>query len=369
MQPSNVVKALDLAFRARRPVMLWGEPGIGKSSVVKQAGAKGAGRQEGNKRGVRDIRLALLDPTDLRGIPFYNPETGTAEWALASMLPQDPDSTDIIFLDEINAAPPAIQASAYQLVLDRAIGDYTLPDGVDIVAAGNREQDKAVTYKMPTPLLNRFIHLDFEFNADDWFDWAFGNDLHPAVISFLKWKPAMISKFDPKSADKAFASPRTWEFASDLLKQADDIGSTKSVLRDVVAGAIGSGAAIELLTHRELADKLPDPTLILEGKITEIKDKLEISAYYSLMVALTMRFGGLYKELLNKHSKDEVMKTHIAKENGMADNFLHFVSNNFETEYCVMGVRACMKQLNIPLAKAPAFKKFSDIYGNLIVHS
>ena len=157
--PKGAMKAIRKAIQTRRPTFLWGPPGIGKSDVVKQIGEQ-AGRE------VIDVRLALWEPTDIKGIPYYNADKGTMVWAPPSELPTDPESTAIIFLDELNSAPPAVQAAAYQLILNRAVGTYKLPKGVDLVAAGNREGDRGVTYRMPAPLANRFVHLEMKVDFD-----------------------------------------------------------------------------------------------------------------------------------------------------------------------------------------------------------
>lgn len=161
--PKSAKKSIRYAIKKRRPVFLWGPPGIGKSDIVKQIG-------EDTNREVIDVRLALWEPTDIKGIPYYNSDAGKMVWAPPAELPTDPDSTAIIFLDELNSAPPAVQAAAYQLILNRRVGTYTLPKGVDLVAAGNREGDRGVTYRMPSPLANRFVHLEAKVDFDDWQD-------------------------------------------------------------------------------------------------------------------------------------------------------------------------------------------------------
>lgn len=347
MRPSEASTALGLAFSARLPVMMWGSPGIGKSAVVKQR-AKAEGRE------VYDIRLALLDPTDLRGIPFYNPEKQTAEWAVASMLPQDPDSKVIIFLDEINAAPPSVQAAAYQLVLDRAIGEYRLPEGVDIVAAGNREGDKAVTFKMPTPLLNRFIHIDFDVHFDDWHEWAIKNRIHEHVVAFLNHKKNLLNKFDAKSMSRGFPTPRSWEFVSRLLYANSEGGST--ILKSMIAGAVGEGAAVEFWGFREISMKLPLPLDVLKGKVKEMPDRDNLSAAYSMIISLNY-------ELQSQHEKLGKSKEWLE----MGATYFEFIHDNFNPEYCVMGVRDALKNMKLPLVQVPNWKKFAKDYSKLVM--
>jgi MoxR-like ATPase len=204
VKPSEIFESLNGLIDARQTVFVWGGPGSGKSAVVKQLA---------KKRGLalRDIRVLLLDPVDLRGLPYLS--DGRSKWATPDFLPQDGEG--ILFLDELNAAPPMVQASCYQLVLDRKLGEYTLPEGWSIIAAGNRDSDRAVTNRMPTPLRNRFVHLDFEVDMQEWSQWAIQSAIRPEVIAFLRFRPNLLSVFDRDS--NVFPSPRSWEFVSNIL--------------------------------------------------------------------------------------------------------------------------------------------------------
>ena len=164
VRPSDVMAEVLACINAKRPVMLWGPPGIGKSEIIEQIGKQ-------TNRNVIDLRLLLLEPTDLRGIPYFNSKSNKMDWAPPVDLPANDNDTSILFLDEINAAPQSVQAAAYQLILNRRIGTYKLPDGVAVVCAGNRESDRGVTYRMPSPLANRIIHIEMEPNFDDWLDY------------------------------------------------------------------------------------------------------------------------------------------------------------------------------------------------------
>jgi len=165
VSPNEAKAAIRKCLKKQRPVFMWGAPGIGKSDIVKQLG-------EESNREVVDVRLSLWEPTDIKGIPYYNSTANTMSWAPPAELPTDENSTAILFLDELNSAAPATQAAAYQLILNRRVGTYVLPKGVSIVAAGNRETDKGVTYRMPAPLANRFLHLELRVDFEDWHQWA-----------------------------------------------------------------------------------------------------------------------------------------------------------------------------------------------------
>lgn len=240
MKASEIAAAVSLCVEARQPVFIWGGPGIGKSDMMRHVAAA-------KKLPLQDLRALLLDPVDLRGLPYLEAGyqdpaiQGTpqreARWAAPNFLPRDGEG--ILFLDELNAAPPMVQASCYQLVLDRRIGEYRLPNGWAIVAAGNRQSDRGVTHQMPSPLRNRFTHLSFEVDLQEWCEWAIRASIRPEVIAFLRFRPNLLSAFDRDA--EAFPSPRTWSFVSNILKRNPD----PSLEHHLVAGTVGPGAATE----------------------------------------------------------------------------------------------------------------------------
>ena len=322
--PKGAKKSIRFAIKKRRPVFLWGPPGIGKSDIVKQIG-EDAGRE------VIDVRLALWEPTDIKGIPYYNADQGKMVWAPPAELPTNPESTAIIFLDELNSAPPAVQAAAYQLILNRRVGTYELPKGVDVVAAGNREGDRGVTYRMPAPLANRFIHLEAKVDFDDFQEWAVMNAVHPEVLGYVGFAKQDLYDFDPKSPSKAFATPRSWVFVSDLLKDDDCDADT---LHNLVAGAVGDGLAVKFMAHRKIAGRLPKAEDILDGKVKDLAVK-EVSAMYSLTVSLCYEL----KDRAEKKTKGW---------DSMADNFFRYMMDNFPTELVVMGAKTALTNYDLP---------------------
>src|SRR5210317_167861 len=177
-------RLITKCFDKKRPVFLWGPPGIGKSEVV-------ASIAEEQKGLMIDLRLAQMEPTDLRGIPYYNKDNGLMDWAPPIDLPDEELASQypvvVLFLDEMNSAPPSVQAAAYQLILNRRVGKYVLPDNVVMIAAGNRESDKGVTYRMPTPLANRFVHIEMRADFLAWADWAVNNNIHTDVVGYLSF--------------------------------------------------------------------------------------------------------------------------------------------------------------------------------------
>jgi hypothetical protein len=343
--PKAAKRSIRKAIQTRRPVFLWGPPGIGKSDIVKQIG-QDAGRE------VIDVRLALWEPTDIKGIPYYDASKGTMVWAPPGELPMDPESKAIIFLDELNSAPPAVQAAAYQLILNRKVGTYHLPKGVDIVAAGNREGDRGVTYRMPAPLANRFIHLEAKVDFDDFQEWAVMNAVHPEVVGYVGFAKQDLYDFDPKSPSKAFATPRSWVFVSDLLKDDDcDIDT----LHNLIAGAVGDGLAVKFMAHRKIAGRLPKAEDILSGKVKDLTIK-EVSAMYSLTVSLCYEL----KDQAEKKSKTF---------DSQADNFFRYMMDNFPTELVVMGAKTGLTNYNLPLdaTKMKSFDEFHKRFGKYVL--
>lgn len=351
--------ARDLIIRCmevKRPVFLWGPPGIGKSELV-----EGIAKEQG--RPVIDMRLLLLEPTDLKGIPFYDPEKGTMRWANPSELPGPTEvhlHNAILFLDELSAAPPAVQAAAYQLVLNRRVGEYELPDGVSIVAAGNRDSDKAVTFRMPSPLANRFTHLTLAVHFPDWLKWAVFNNVDADVVGFLSHHKQMLFTFDPKSPDKAFCTPRSWVNVSDLV----DDNAKESDNTHLVAGTVGESAALQFAQHRRISSKLPKPEAVLEGRVKDLKVK-EVSAMYSLAISMCYTL----KEWLARSSDEDEKDYDNSDWHVNVDFFFEYLMNNFGTEMIVLGAKIALRDYALPIdhRKLKNFKQFHKEYGSYIL--
>jgi len=342
---------LKKCFDKKRPVFLWGPPGIGKSELVADIAQELKGH-------MIDLRLGQMDPTDIRGIPFYNKDNGLMDWAPPIDLPSVEMAKEhpvvVLFLDEMNSSAPAVQAAAYQLILNRRVGKYKLPDNVVIVAAGNRESDKGVTYRMPTPLANRFIHLEMKVDFESWEQWAVKNKIHKDVIGYLAYSKQDLYDFDPKSSSRAFATPRSWTFVSELLTDED---SDKSVLLNLIAGSVGEGLAVKFMAHRKVASQMPNPEDILAGKVKELEIK-DISAMYSLVVSMCYEL---------KDRQDNGIKEPEFNKN--LDCFFEYMMNNFETEIVVMGARTALTTYDLKFSptKLKSFDKFHDKYGKYIL--
>ena len=345
-------KSLLKAFQVKRPLFLWGPPGIGKSELVE-------GITNDLNGLMIDLRLGQMEPTDIRGIPFYNKDIGKMDWAPPVELPDEETAAQypivVLFLDELNSAAPSVQSAAYQLILNRRIGKYKLPDNVVMVAAGNRESDKGVTYRMPTPLANRFIHQEMKVDFPSWLEWAVNNRVHKDVVGYLSFAKQDLYDFDAKSASRAFATPRSWTFVSQLLDDASDDDTTMNL----IAGTVGEGLAVKFMAHKKVAGKMPNPADILSGKVKDLQVK-EVSAMYSLVISMCYELKGAIE------NKVEDKKFHE-----MADNFLGYMMKNFETELTVMGARIALTTYDLPFlpTKLKNFDEFHQRFGKYILQA
>lgn len=270
--PKEAAQVLQICLNAQQPVCLWGAPGIGKSSVVKQV-ASAAGRP------CLDVRLSLLDPTDLRGLPVVNGD-GRVHWATPEFLPRDGNA--VVFFDEMNRAPVLTQNASFQLLLDRKLGEYTLPPAVDMVAACNRETDGGGVIRMPAALANRMVHINVTTDLADWCTWAASAHIEPVVIAFLRFRPTLLHQFDTKA--HAFPTPRSWEFVSRIVAQRP----AKELEHALVAGAVGHGAAIEFLSFVQLWRSLPSIDAILLAP-TSAPVPNDVATLYAVSSALAGR--------------------------------------------------------------------------------
>ncbi len=341
--PKAARRAIEASIRCRRPVFLWGPMGIGKSDTVVQIGRD-------TNRKVIDVRLALWDPVDIRGMPYFDHDSKTMLWAPPAELPKMGNA--ILFLDELPSAPPAVQAAAYQLILNRRVGMYELPEGVDIVAAGNRNCDKGVTHPMPAPLANRFVHIEMKAVFDDYNEWAILNKQAAQVVGYLNYAKSDLFAFDAKSNSHAFPTPRSWSFVSDFV---NDPYIDEGTLTTLVAGTIGDGAAAKFMAHRKIVHLMPKPIDVLTGVVKKL-DVTEISAHYSLVTELCY-------ELREQHQKK-------AKNwNEMFDEFLSFIMNNMTAELVTVGARTALATFQLPVdpSKLKNFDTFHKKYGKFII--
>jgi AAA domain (dynein-related subfamily) len=333
----------------RHAVMIWGPPGVGKSSIVSRVASV-------TDMAVIDVRLSQLAPTDLRGLPV--PADGVSRWFPPEFLPTS--GNGILFLDELNMAAPTMQGVAQQLILDRRVGSYTLPDGWFVWAAGNRKEDRASVFEMPAPLANRFVHVEVEPDLESFRKWAMTPSasgvvpIDERITSFLAFRPQLLHSIDAKRP--AWPSPRSWEMASSLLRAGLPI-----------APAVGEGAASEFEGFCSVYALLPALDAILDakkstGKANGSKNKSksldwpeEPSARYALTLGLANRAGDPKRALngfrwLSERATPEWVQLFTS------DVAWRLRANGS------FGV------LTVLASEEPAFRLFHDEYANLSGH-
>lgn len=227
------------------PLIIHGAPGCGKSTIVKNI-AKELGIN------FIDVRLTQMEPVDIRGLPVPNKEKNKVEWWVSADWPSDPDSKGILFFDEITAADKSIQCAAYELILDRRLGNmYKVPDGWYICAAGNRTEDRAVATSMSSALANRFMHVELESNSEDWIAWAQKHDINPIVTGFISYRPSLLFNQEDENLERGWPTPRAWERVSHMIDIYRNKEATlfKNVINKIVFGLVGDRAGTEFIAY------------------------------------------------------------------------------------------------------------------------
>lgn len=327
-------------------VMLWGPPGVGKSQAIRQL-AKEIEKNTGKKSVVTDVRLLLFNPIDLRGIPTANADKTLAIWLKPQIFQMDPseDVVNILFLDEISAAPQSVQAAAYQITLDRVVGEHKLPENCIVIAAGNRTTDKSVAFKMPKALANRLLHIEVEGSFKSWKQWAIRSGIHPKVLGFLTFRQNYLMKFDAATEELAFATPRSWEMVSNIL---NFVGDDVDKMLQLISGVVGSGIAVEFRTWTRVYDDLPDLQEIFDGKNPKLPTGTD--AMYALTAAMTA---------YARAHKDEISR--IANSISYADRMPPDFSAMLMKDYMYIE-----KDYREKLLQIPAFSRWLSAKGRLI---
>jgi hypothetical protein len=346
MRPIQLITILEQEFISTRvghhtPVMLWGPPGVGKSDMVREIA-------QNHQAPVIDIRLSQMEPSDLRGIPFR--VNGSVEWAIPSILPNSErhGPEGILFLDEITSAPPTVSAAAYQLILDRRLGEYQVPEGWAIFAAGNRQGDRGVTYSMPAPLANRFSHFEVETNLDDWVAWAYRNDIDERIIAFLRFRPELLFDFDPAHNPVAFPSPRSWEFAHRALQKFDH---HPHLLQGALQACVGPAAGVELNAFVNSLDKMPDLDAIIAGEEVPVPDEIDLQ--YAIAAALVGR-------AIRAHDAGEGSVTH--------GRILEYARRFPQREMGVMLVSDMHRAIGEAIFSVPQFSDWAQAVSDVMLY-
>lgn len=335
-----------IPFRNMPSVMLWGPPGVGKSQAVRQM-AKEIEQETGKRACVTDVRLLLFNPIDLRGIPTANADKTLAVWLKPQIFQMDESSdvVNILFLDEISAAPQSVQAAAYQITLDRVVGEHKLPENCIVIAAGNRTTDKSVAFKMPKALANRLMHLEVEVNFDAWKEWAIASGINPRVVGFLAFRQDALMNFDAAVEDLAFATPRSWEMVSNVLNSVD--GDVDELI-GMISGLVGVGIAMEFRTWCNIYQGLPKIKDIFEGKESRVPKRPD--ELYALASAMTAYASAHRNELA-------LIRNSIVYANKMPPDFSVVLMKDY---------LSIEKDYVKKLLKIPEFSRWMQTKGSLL---
>ena len=295
----SIIKS-NAAFKSFPSVMLWGPPGVGKSQGIRQV-AKDIAEKTGKRVEITDVRLLLFNPVDLRGIPTANEDKTLAVWLKPKIFQMDDSEgvVNILFLDEISAAPQSVQAAAYQITLDRTVGEHRLPENCIVIAAGNRVTDRSVAFTMPKALANRLCHIEIISDIKSWHDWAVCSGVSSIVLGFLDYNPSMLMQFDPMSDALSFPTPRSWEMVSNIL---NNVSENIAEVYPLIVGCIGDSAAYELRAWSEVYSKIPKVETIFDGTAKGIPTRPEI--LFALSSEITM-----YSK---KHHTEEELRNMVA---------------------------------------------------------
>lgn len=269
-------------------VALWGPMGVGKSTAVRTV-ANRLSKQIGVPVTVTDIRLLNFSPVDLRGIPSADAQKEFTVWLKPKIFDLSGNGVHILFLDEISAAPQSLQAAAYQIALDKRIGEHELPKNCIVICAGNRTTDRSVAFRMPKALANRLLHFEVSSDFDSWYMWAVENNMDERVIGYLAFDNSRLN-VEAGVEELAFPTPRSWEFVSRLLKT---IGRTPEELHELISGCIGVSNAGEFENWCRVYRTLPAAEEILSGKCTAQVKGIDVmyALISSLLTCISQRSG------------------------------------------------------------------------------
>ena len=274
----------------------------------------------------------------------------------------------ILALEEFNSAPPSVAAAAYQLVLDRKLGEgYEVPEGVAIIAMGNRDTDKGITFKMATPISNRFVHIEMRSDFEDWQRWALGSFLNADVVGYLSAFKHHLFDFEPGSAARGFATPRSWHALSDILNANEDLPDM--IAMALICGSIGDGIGVQFMEFRNFAADLPKAESILSGQLKKMPKKVDVSLAYALTTTLCYELKTRADDV--RRSGGASFMTSPARKQWLieADNFLEFIMENFQPEICIMGAKAAISTHKLPFdtQKMKHFDTFAGKFKDLIM--
>lgn len=326
-------------------VFLWGPPGVGKSEGVRQI-AENIRQRTGKQVHVTDVRLLLFSPVDLRGVPMADKRREFTEWLRPKIFDLDASSDviNILFLDELSSAPQSVQATAYQITLDRTVGEHRLPDNTIVIAAGNRTTDRSVAFRMPNALANRMMHFEIKVDFASWRSWAIRHDIHPLVVGYLSFDPSRLYAETTDKNDVAYPTPRSWTFVSQMLTSmhVDEQSGISEDLHYLIAGCIGIGNALEFEGWCNVYRELPSAEDIFKGKQAAYPRKPDV--LYALISSMTF-----------------YASTHPLLPQGQLENACRF-TEKFPMDYRTVFYRGLLEidGMNLRLMKVPSFRSWAS---------
>jgi len=291
----ELIKRVILAEK-HMPVFMHSSPGIGKSAVT---------RQIATELGMEfvDIRLSTMEPSDLCGIPYVS--EGGMNFSIPSWFPTDPESKGILFFDELTNAPITTQHAAYRIILDRSLQTgLELPVGWKIVAAGNLKSDKTGAKDVAPALSNRFaMHIHVKADLEDFTAYAISNKLDVGIIGFLNFKAEALYRFDPMKNEVSFATPRSWEQASNIRA----LGFSDADMTVALSGCIGEGTTSEFQAFLKFYQKLPDFRKIMDGTMEYKVPTNDIGVQFAVSSSLIVHLATNYKDAEKVKNLEKVM--------------------------------------------------------------
>lgn len=284
--------------------MVWSQPGLGKSSIVEQFAAS---------LGLPCVSLlgTQLAPEDLIGVPqIFDAGSGPrSRFAPPSIIARD--EPYCLFLDELNASSAEVQKAFYSLILDRRIGEYTLPEGSIVIGAGNRAQDNAIVRPMSSALVNRMVHLHLVPSARDWLKWALENGVHPWVLEYVRLRPDHLSMPAPKT-EEPFSTPRSWHMLSDLLHSFGE-GVSDEDLYALAAGCLSAPHAGQFRAYIRQVRNAYSLDAIIKGELRWPSDAKDRDVLYFLATSLRARLAKSLPRDRSGASQDVLQLAHRSK--------------------------------------------------------
>ena len=334
------------------PILIHGSPGIGKSTIVKTVA-------EDLGIGFIDVRLAEIDSVDIRGLPSVDNEKHSMTWNPPDFWPRDPNSKGILFLDEITSCSRDAQVAAYEIILDRKLGDfYHVPDGWYICAAGNLVEDNAVAYSMSSALANRFMHVELVEDADDWTRWAIQNSINPSVVGFIRYRPELLFNMENEDLERGWPSPRSWEKVSHMIDIMEKTNTSKKIVKKAIFGLVGAGTGAEFLEFYKNKTAYEDVLKVMTDPSLDVKIPDNVDQQYAIASAM------VYHLWRGKDEKDEQNRIRGFFKLAMA------LPSNFSTVAVVdaMSVNSEHKKINKDykniIVNHPCYMEWAKKHGN-----